>query len=386
MRTTLYKNAKIYTAFEVIENGQMLVDESGKIVDLSSSIHCGKDIATVDLAGKTITPGFIDVHIHGGKGYEVMAGTYEDLNQISRFHAEQGTTSFLSSTGAAPKETIIQALEASAVAVVKGVAGAEVLGIHLEGPFINEKRRGAMEVGDIRRPDLAEMDDYIEASKNQIKFVTLAPEVEGGLELVDYLHERGIMVSIGHSDATYIEVIEAIQHGVRHTTHHFNGMSPLHHREPGVAGSGLMLPELTLELIADGIHVHPQVIRFMYETKGAWNICVITDAVGSTGLPDGIYHNVKVEGGKIFLKDHPDTLAGSSLTMIKGLQNVLEFTSLPLEQVLPSFTMVPAQKAQADDRKGSLEIGKDADFLVLDDKLDILSTYVKGKAVFTKKD
>jgi len=382
---TLYVNGKFYTGSDIFENGQMLVDGTGKIIDVSHEIKSSKDVHVVDLEGNIVVPGFVDVHMHGGNGYEVMAGTENDLEEISKFYASHGTTSFLASTAAASNEDLLLVLHSCSHSFEKGVSGAELLGIHLEGPYINEKAKGAMDLEQIRLPDLVEMRQFVHTSGNTIRLVTLAPEVEGGLELVDYLHDQGITVSMGHSDANYEEVLKAVEHGIRHTTHHFNGMRPLHHRDPGVAGSGLMLEELTLELIADGIHVHPAVVKFLFETKGTAKICVITDAVKNTGLPDGEYDGVHVKSGKIFLTEHPETLAGSSLTMMAGLHNVLQYTGLPLEKVLPSFTIVPAKKAKVENRKGSIESGKDADFLILDKDLHLLTTFVKGKKVYEKR-
>ncbi|MCR2821515.1 N-acetylglucosamine-6-phosphate deacetylase [Lederbergia panacisoli] len=382
---TLYVNGKIYTGSDIYENGQMLVDEDGKIIDISHEQLNSTNINVIDLRGKIVVPGFVDVHIHGGNGYEVMGGTEKDLDETSKFHASHGTTSFLPSTAAASNDDLIRVLKNCAASFENGVSGAELLGVHLEGPYINEKARGAMDIEQIRLPDLTEMERFIKASENTIRLVTLAPEIEGGLELVEYLNEQGVTVSIGHSYASYEEMKKAVEHGVRHTTHHFNGMRGLHHRDPGVAGTGLMLEELTLELIADGIHVHPAVVKFMYQAKGADKICAITDAVKSTGLLDGEYDDVQVMNGKIFLKEHPDTLAGSSLTMINGLHNVLQYTGLPLEKVLPSFTIVPAKKANVVNRKGSIERGKDADFLILDEDFNLVSTFVKGKKVYEKR-
>jgi len=213
--------------------------------------------------------------------------------------------------------------------------------------------------------------------------VTLAPEVPGGKQAVEMLSGRGITVSVGHSDAAYEQVLAAVELGANHTTHHFNGMSPLHHREPGVAGAGLMIPQITTELIADGIHVHPAVVKLLFDVKGEQNVCMITDAVSCAGLPDGEYDDVIMSNGQIHLKDG-SSLAGSSLTMIQALKNVMKFTGYPLDKILPSLTMVPARQAGIADRKGSLEAGKDADFLVVDENLNIQSTIVGGIEVYSK--
>jgi N-acetylglucosamine-6-phosphate deacetylase len=259
--------------------------------------------------------------------------------------------------------------------------GADVIGVHLEGPFLNPLRKGAFEESWLHPPDQGEMDRYIEASGRTIRLITTAPELQGGEAFVRRLAEQGIRVSIGHSDATFEQTAEAVEWGVRHTTHHFNGMRPLHHRDPGVAGAGLMLPSLTTELIADGVHVHPAAVRFLFEVKGAWNVCVITDAVSQAGMPDGEYGDTVVTNGEIYLTG-TRTLAGSSSTMLRSLHRVLQYTGRSLENVLPSFTTVPAREAGADDRKGTLEAGKDADFLILDDKLELRQTFVRGMSVY----
>ncbi|MBS4220438.1 N-acetylglucosamine-6-phosphate deacetylase [Bacillus sp. FJAT-49711] len=381
-QVTLFKNASIFMLDRIIDQGWILVNENGKIEEIGEG---SPEVLThdviVDVQGKSIIPGLIDVHIHGGNGYSFLDGRYDSLAEISAFHAKHGTTAFLATTSTASKERIIKALTCAAESFEKGMPGADLVGVHLEGPFINEKRSGAQEKSDIRLPSINEIDEYMEASKNLIKLVTLAPEVKNGYEAVKYFNDLGVTVSIGHSDANFKEVIEAIQSGATHTTHHFNGMSPLHHREPGVAGAGLVLKELTTEIIADGIHVHPEMVKLLFEMKGVWNICAITDAVFCAGLPDGEYERVYVTDGQVYLSDG-STLAGSTLTMIQSLKNVISFTGYSLFDVLPSYTMVPARQAKIDHLKGSIEKGKDADFLIIDDEFSILSTYVKGLEVF----
>jgi N-acetylglucosamine-6-phosphate deacetylase len=387
MQATWYVNGTFYTAKEVFANGRMLVNASGTIEYIGtddSARAIAADEAVVDLQGGTVLPGMIDVHLHGGGGHYIMNPTYEDIDGVSRHYAAHGTTSFLATTAPVKdNRKLLSALENISSAMDQGVGGADILGVHLEGPFINPLRKGAMKVEDLRRVSLSEMQEYIDASGGTIRLVTMAPEIEDGYELARYLVERGITASIGHSDATYDEVAEAVRSGSTHTTHHFNGMRPLHHREPGVAGAGLMFPELTIELIADGIHVHPAVAKLMYDVKSEWNVCVITDAVQYAGLADGEYDDVTVKSGKIHLTG-TDTLAGSSLTMIQALRNVLAFTGYSLDKVIPSFCLVPARQAGAAERKGSLETGKDADFILVSDELALVSTYVRGKLVFSR--
>lgn len=381
----LLVNGRIYTSGRVLDNGCMLIGKDGRIEAVGGAEAMSKsvmeDVLVLDLQGKTVLPGFIDVHVHGGNGYQVMDGTYEGLDGMSRFHAAHGTTAFLATTDTASEQEILKALRCASEAANKGLAGAELLGVHLEGPFLHPDRGGAQAKRHIRPATKEELQRYIDASGGRIRLVTLAPEIEDGLKAVDMLAGLGVTVSIGHSDATYAQVQNAIRRGAAHTTHHFNGMRPFHHRDPGVAGSGLIFGELTTELIPDGIHVHPAVVKLLYDIKGAHNVCIITDAVQQAGLPDGDYGSITLKDRQIWLKDG-SSLAGSSLTMIQGLRNVLAYTGYALEDVLPSFTEVPARQCGAADRKGKLEAGKDADFLIVDDELTIRWTYVKGKEVY----
>ncbi|WP_308639627.1 N-acetylglucosamine-6-phosphate deacetylase [Paenibacillus silvisoli] len=385
--TVGYANASIYTPQGIIERGLLLVDDDGTIASIGDTeMAVSPDVEIRDASGLLLVPGFIDVHIHGGNGFSVMAAELEHLDGISRFHAAHGTTAFLATTTTAPLDRIVHALESAGSAVGRGrLGGAELAGIHLEGPYIDEKRRGAQSKDDIRPPDGREIEQLLAASNGQIRLVTLAPEVDGGLKAVRQLNGLGITVSAGHSDATYAEVVEAVGCGLRHTTHHFNGMSPLHHREPGLAGAGLLLDELTCELICDGIHVHPAVVKLLFDTKGPLNVCMITDAVTCAGLPDGDYGEVTMNDGQIYLKDG-SSLAGSSLTMGQALRNAIAFTGYALEEILPSLTLVPARQVGLLDSKGTLEAGKDADFVLLDPKaLQVMQTVVRGKTVYRRE-
>ncbi|QNK54914.1 N-acetylglucosamine-6-phosphate deacetylase [Paenibacillus sp. PAMC21692] len=381
----LLTNGRIYTGRRVIDNGCLLVGTDGRIEAVGEPEEISEAfmeaVLVLDLQGKRVLPGLIDVHVHGGNGFQVMDGTFEGLDGMSRFHAAHGTTSFLATTDSASEQEILKALRCADEAASRGLDGAELLGVHLEGPFLHPGRGGAQDKRHLRSATKAELRRHIEASGNRIKLATLAPEIEGGLEAVDLLAGLGITVSIGHSDATHAQVLEAIRRGVSHTTHHFNGMSPFHHRDPGVAGSGLICGELTTELIPDGIHVHPAVVKLLFDIKGAHKVCMITDAVQQAGLPDGDYGEIILKDRQVWLKDG-SSLAGSTLTMIQGLKNVLSYTGYALEVVLPSFTEVPARQSGVADRKGKLEAGKDADFLIVDDDLAIRSTYVGGREVY----
>ncbi|HZG58833.1 N-acetylglucosamine-6-phosphate deacetylase [Paenibacillus sp.] len=380
-RRLLLANGRIYTGESVIDNGCLLVGSDGRIEAVGGAELTAVDAPVRDLQGSLVLPGFIDIHVHGGGGFQMMDGTYEGLAGMSRFHAAHGTTSFLATTDSASEQANVKALRSAAEAADTGLDGAELLGVHLEGPFLHPVRGGAQDQRHIRPASREELQRYIEASGSRIRLVTLAPEIEGGFEAVDMLTDLSITVSIGHSDATYAQVLEAIRRGAAHTTHHFNGMSPLHHREPGVAGAGLICGELTTEIIPDGIHVHPAVVKLLFDIKGARGVCIITDAVRQAGLPDGDYGGTIMKDRQIWLKDG-SSLAGSSLTMMQGFKNVLAFTGYPIEKILPSFTEVPARQIGEADRKGSLTAGKDADFLIVDQEINLRSTFVGGREVY----
>ncbi|MFC3802902.1 N-acetylglucosamine-6-phosphate deacetylase [Cohnella sp. GCM10012308] len=398
-RRLLVTNGTIYAGGRRIDGGRMLIGADGRIEAVggpeSGAAGSGPtggaaagledaEAQILDLGGGIVIPGLVDQHVHGGGGWQAMDATYEGLNGMSLYHAAHGTTSFLATTESAAEAEILDALRNAVRAAGRGLEGAELLGVHLEGPFLNPVRCGAQDKANIRPANPDELDRYLDAGGGLIRIVTVAPEIDGGMEAAERLRLAGITVSVGHSDATLAQMREAIRRGATQTTHHFNGMSPFHHREPGVAGAGLICPELTAELIADGIHVHPDAVKLMYDVKGAHGVCVITDAVYCAGLPDGEYGNATMKDGQVWLKDG-SSLAGSSLTMLQALRNVLRFTGRPLEEVLPSLTEMPARQIGVSGRKGRLEAGMDADFLVLDGALVLQSTYVRGRKVYASK-
>lgn len=381
MGQTIWIGAKLYTGQRVIENGRMIVTEQGTVRAVGDELLPIPAYAEVkDCRGALLMPGFIDVHIHGGNGFGMMDATFDALDGISRFHARHGTTAFLATTSTAAKETIALALR-NAAAFIGKTTGAELAGIHLEGPYLDELRRGAQSKQHLKLPSAEEIDEFLEAAGGFLRLVTLAPEIEGGLAAVAHFAGKGVTVSAGHSNATFAQVEAAVQLGLNHSTHHFNGMSPLHHREPGLAGAGLILDELTTELICDGIHVHPAVVKLLFEMKKPERVCMITDAVAPAGLPDGEYGNVVVRSGEITLKNG-GSLAGSSLTMLQALKNAIRYTGYPIEKLLPSMTIVPARQARLDRVKGTLAPGKHADFVLLSPELELLSTHVRGVEVY----
>ncbi|OIK09741.1 N-acetylglucosamine-6-phosphate deacetylase [Bacillus sp. MUM 116] len=388
----LLKGIQIYSEGKIIENGYIKI-KNQKIAELGvidEQLNTN-EYETIELSShyKAI-PGFIDVHIHGVNGADVMDATPEALKNMAETLPKEGTTSFLATTMTQDKTEIEKALinAGNYIETQSTQESAEVLGIHLEGPFVNKKRAGAQPLEHIIDPNLSLFKKWQELSKGNIKLVTLAPERPGGLELIHYLKENGIIASIGHTDAVYDEVIAAIDAGANHVTHLFNQMRGLHHREPGVAGAALLRDELIVEMIVDGVHVRPEMIEFAYKLKRKEGLILITDSMRAKCLKNGIYdlggQQVTVKDGRAFLDD--DTLAGSILRLGDAVKNLLSFTECSLEDAIEMVSVNPAKQLNIYDRKGSISVGKDADIVILDDQLDVFMTICRGAVAFKKEE
>ena len=383
-------NGTIFTPFHLV-NGKAIIVEKGKIIEIINE----EELNTAALTGaeviegkdKFIVPGYIDMHVHGGGGSDVMDGDYEAINQIAIAHSHFGTTSFLPTTMTMSKDKIIRSLRSICEAVKKGTAGAEILGIHMEGPYINPEKKGAQREEDIKKISLGEFLEFNQASGNLIRLVTIAPEMPGAIDFIKYLYKQKIIVSVGHSNATYAQVQAGIQAGLSHVTHTFNAMRGLYHREPGVVGAALTSPELTVEVIADGIHIHPIVLKILTKIKEGEKIVLITDAMRAAGLKEGTYdlggQEVIVTKGQARLKD--GTLAGSVLTMDKAVKNMASKVGVSLPKAIQMASFNPARSIGIDDKKGSLEPGKDADIVILNKNLETELTIVAGKIVYRRK-
>ncbi|RSD25139.1 N-acetylglucosamine-6-phosphate deacetylase [Mesobacillus subterraneus] len=387
MKDLVLVNAKILTEKGLIEKGYIHIKE-GKIVETgaASSLphHHAEVIELTD--DNTIVPGFIDVHIHGAGGADTMDATEEALNTMASILPEEGTTSFLATTITQDQSAIIKALENAGdyISQHNHPGKAEVLGVHLEGPFINESRKGAQPEQHIRVPDIELFARMQNASGNHIRLVTLAPEMENGYEFITYLAENGVIASVGHSDATYGQMAEAVKAGATHVTHLFNGMRGMHHRDPGVAGAALLFDELKIEMIADGIHVVPEMLNLSLRAKGTGGVILITDSMRAKCLKNGTYdlggQEVNVADGKALLAD--GTLAGSILKMKDSLKNMMEFTGISLEEAMKLASENPARQLNVFDRKGSIAPGKDADLVILDHNLEVSMAFCRGVRSF----
>ena len=376
-------NARLVTVAGVMDGN--LHAEAGQIVALGA-FRIPEGVRVVDAGNGWLLPGFIDVHVHGGVGREAMDADPDGLRQLARFYAEHGVTSFLPTTWTAPHEDIMVALETIAVVQQEGTGGAAILGAHIEGPYLNPARCGAQDSRQIRRAGrdeaLAILDTGI------IRLLALAPEYPENHWLIDECARRGVTVSAAHTAATYADMQQAVALGLSQTTHTYNAMTGLHHREPGTLGAALTMDSISCELIADNVHVHPAAMNLLYRAKGPDRTLLITDAVRGAGLPEGTSYDqdgrpVVVRDGAAYLPG--DTLAGSTLTMDRALRNFIAATGAPLEVVWPTTSRTAARQLGLDGRKGSLEVGKDADLVLLDANLDVRLTVVGGQVVYERE-
>lgn len=387
----LLKGMRIYSETETIENGYIKL-KNQKIIEFGdvAELHHEDHFKVIEVpANFNAVPGFIDVHIHGAAGADTMDATKEALETMTVALPKEGTTSFLATTITQEKALIDRALENVAQYIADQPAGgrAEVLGLHLEGPFINDDKAGAQPLQYIIEPNLAQFEHWQQLSNGTIKLVTLAPEQPGGLELIRYLKENGVIASIGHTDATFEQVNEAIDAGANHVTHLFNQMRGLHHREPGVVGSAFLRKELKAEIIVDGVHVHPEMVKLAYRQKNSDGLILITDAMRAKCLKNGHYdlggQDVTVKDGKAVLAD--GTLAGSILRLSDGVKNMVAYTGCTLKEAVEMASINPAKQLKIYDRKGSIAVGKDADIVILDEHLDVVMTICRGEISYSKE-
>lgn len=338
-----------------------------------------------DLRGYTLCPGFVEPHIHGAIGVSFGAADVASYLSVGRHLLRYGTTSLLPTVASLSAKQLIHAVRDLVSAMSQDYDGADLVGIHVEGPFLNPARRGAM--CNLRAPDREELAAILEAGEGRIRLMTVAPELEGGLGLVERLADVGVVASIGHSDASYEEARESISRGIRYATHLFNAMRPLHHREPGLIPALLGAENVFVELIGDGIHVHPAVMKMAIDAKGIDRVVLITDAVSTLGLPEGTYQlderEVLVENGRCTLAD--GTLAGSVSPMNRNIRLLIEALDIPVEHAVQTATVNPA-KVLGLVGKGSLEPGKDADIVVIDRHIEVYATMVRGEWRYSRID
>ncbi|EKQ56505.1 MULTISPECIES: N-acetylglucosamine-6-phosphate deacetylase [unclassified Clostridium] len=376
----LIKNCNIIY-LDKIETSSILI-ENGCIKEINPTNYSDENI--LDAKGLYVSPGFIDVHIHGAGGCDTMDGTSESINTISKTIVKHGTTSFTPTTMTVSIEDIRKSLAAIKNVKETGTDGAHVLGAHLEGPFVSPKAIGAQNPNYILTPSISTYNEIVKDYEDIIVSITLAPEVEGAKELIKYLSSKDIVCSLGHTSATYEEAMEAIECGACHATHLFNAMTPLTHRNPGVVGA-IFDSNITTETISDGIHISYPALRIAYKQKGTNNVLLISDAMMACCMPNGDYslggQDVLVNDGEARLKN--GALAGSVLTLDKAVRNVYKNSNLPLYEIIKMASYNGAKHCKVDDHKGQIKEGYDADLILFDNDININKVFISGKEVYS---
>lgn len=387
MKELLLKNAKIVLKDRVIEGDILTADGIIRdIIDRKSPVKAEtlEVENSIDLDGKYVVPGFIDVHIHGSNGADAMDGTAEALKTISSYIATKGTTKFLATTLTSSKEELINVLKIAADLQNKELDGATIFGVHMEGPYFDIEYKGAQNEKYMKPATEKEIKDYLDVKPGLVKMMSLSPHTEQSIETVKFLKENRVIVSVGHSAAKFNDVMKAVDAGLSHSTHTFNGMRGINHREPGVAGAVLISDKINAEVIFDKVHIHPEIVRLMIKAKGTDKVVCITDAMAATGLPNGDYKlgelDVYVKDGEARLKSN-DSLAGSVLTLDKAFRHVIELGYPIYEAVKLTSTNAAVEFGL---NAGAIEVGKEADFTILDDSYNVDMTIVNGNVKYQR--
>lgn len=376
----------------VLKDGK--IDQMGRPKD----IKIPGGAVEFDLPGHYILPGFIDIHIHGGYGYDFCDNLEEGYDAISRFHASHGTTSIIATIYPQPRENLIKSIQCLRSFCESRGDERIIEGIHLEGPFLNPKMHGAIRADYMWPANEKNFDELCEIGGSWIKVMTIAPEIEGAIEVMraSSLRElktgtrNPIHLSIGHSEANYEQIAEAIDNGLEGVTHIFNAMPSLHHRRPGVLGGTLLRDELFVEVIADAVHVHPAILQLLLKVKKYDRIILVSDAIRAAGQPDGIFdfsgQKVLMKAGRAYLADSPDTLAGSTLSMDQALKTMVQNGGATLEEAAQMCSLNAARILEWKYRRGILAVGKDADLAILDESLNNQITIKAGRIVWNNKE
>ncbi|HVA01420.1 MAG TPA: N-acetylglucosamine-6-phosphate deacetylase [Terriglobia bacterium] len=383
----------IYTPAQEIRNGVILI-EGHRIAKVGhrDQVKIPAGATVIDNADRTVVPGFIDLHIHGAAGYDLMEATSEAVAAVGRHLARHGTTSYAATTVTASSERTLHAAKGlgeiirashSSHGTSDKIVGAQPVCVHIEGPFINTKKRGAHPASQIQKPSIEVLAKFLDAAGDTARILTLAPELEGALTVLEYARSRGLKVAIGHSNATFEEAERAIAAGASHAVHFYNAMRPFGHRDSGIIGAVLTDDRVSAELICDGVHVEPTAVRLLVKAKGLERVILVSDSLSGAGMPDGNYRlgnfTVHVAGG--VCRTVEGNLAGSTVTLDAALRNLSAFTGLSYQQCLPCATANPAKILNLEKVKGLIAPHADADLAVLDKSFCVTQTYVLGRPV-----
>jgi N-acetylglucosamine-6-phosphate deacetylase len=382
-KSLLLKNCRLFNT-KADKKTDILI-KKGKIEKISEVKKISNKDIILNIEGRTVVPGFIDIHIQGAGGADVLDGTEESLQTISQTCTRFGTTSFLATTVYQTNKENYH-LKITSKNVGRDLGGANLLGIHLEGPFISIKKKGMISPLCITEPSLFIFNNIMEITKNTLRIMTIAPELNGNLNIIKKLKNSRVIASLGHSNCSYKEALLGIDAGISHVTHLFNAMPQLHHREPGPLLAIFESKNLSVQIISDGIHLHPGVLRLAFNLIGGERCILITDGMQAMGLPDGkyIYNGVEYESRDGTARYHDGTLIGTSLGLNQLVQRLKQFTNCTLNFAIKTVTENPARLLGIERNKGSIKIGKDADIVVLDDDFSVWATIVGGKIVYRK--
>lgn len=381
MTRTLIENSRIYQNGAFIDHHTLIIeDEKITGIQPANSVAVTDNATRIDAHGAYALPGFIDVHIHGSHGFDTMDGTLDALQGFCDYLVTQGVTGVLPTTMSDTTAHITTAV--NALAEFASRPHTPYLGVHLEGPYLNAAHRGSQPDTHLRNPQPSEYLQWFETE--QIKLITMAPELDGGHQLIENANKYNITTSLGHSGATYVQAHKAFKVGLRQITHTFNGMLGIHHREPGAFVAAVENPDITFQLITDGVHIHPAIVNMVVKLVGTERVVVITDAMRAAGLADGEYElgdvHVIVKDGEA--RTAQGGLAGSTLTMPNALRNVMQFCDLTLAQAIPMLTEVPAKSIGMYPQKGNLNVGADADIVLWNEDKGVTKTIIGGDVVY----
>jgi N-acetylglucosamine-6-phosphate deacetylase len=375
MGSSLLKNARVVTTDGVLEPGWVELD--------GATIHdvgLGAREGGTDLGGRLLTPGFIDIHVHGGAGAAFQQGDPAASRRVAQLHLQHGTTTMLAGLGARPIDELVTVAQSLVGLVEEGVLG----GIFYEGPYLSQQRRGAQDPSTLREPNMAEMQRLLDAGRGMVRMVTIAPELPGALDLIRAVVEAGTVAAVGHTDASYDQACAAFDAGATVATHLFNGMRPIHHRDPGPVVAALGDDRVVCELIADGFHLHDAMLKLVFDTVGPARVALITDAIEAAGVGDGHYQlgdmSIEVVEGMAMLTDG-SSLAGSTLTMDKALRRAVLSAGVPLHDAVTAATATPARILGLEGHIGVIAPGARADLVVLDESLSVRSVLRQGQWV-----
>ncbi len=386
MKQTIIINGKVLIEKELIQTDVLIEDGIIKGIEKIDLGKLGEGYQTIDAKGKVVIPGFIDIHTHGANNIDVNHASVEELLELSNFYASRGVTSYLPTLLTDEHETMCTIVETINKAKQEQTTGSQILGVHMEGPFLNTVFKGAMPEHLIQQSSIENLKEYEKASGDTIKYMTVSVENEGIEELIKYATSKGIVISLGHTGGDYNSCMTCIAAGANSATHLFNAMQAIHQHEPSIIGVALET-DIYTEIICDGFHLHPGIVRLVVKAKGMDRVIGVTDSIMAAGLKDGNYklgvNDVVVKNGDASLANG-GSRAGSTLTMDRAINNIMKFTGKPLEECAQLVSNNPATLLGIEDQKGEIAVGKDADIVLLDAEYGVYRTIVQGQTMYEK--